>query len=59
MPPTKTFPKYWVVDIGENAEHKLLPKFEEWFCETSKTNSWHFLSKFYGYTGADCNNGYE
>jgi hypothetical protein len=47
---TKTFPKYWAVDIEENAKHKLLPKFKEWYCKASGY-IWHYTAILYGYTG--------
>lgn len=47
MPPTKTFPKYWVIDVKSNAEHKLLPKFKEWFTKESIPYMWIHI--YYGY----------
>lgn len=47
---TKTFPKYWVVDIVENTDHKLLPKFKEWFKKVSE-NFWCFSDIYYGSLG--------
>lgn len=45
---TKTFPKYWVVDITENTEHKLLPKFKEWFIKESGS-PYMWIHTYYGY----------
>lgn len=54
---TKQFPKYWVVNIQENADHELLPKFKEWYNKIT-TKEWYFTSTYYGYSGHCLYNGY-
>jgi hypothetical protein len=51
MQPTKTFPKYWVVNVQENADHELLPKFKNWYKVSTGDYHWEFSCRYYGYTG--------
>ena len=51
MPPTTTFPKYWIIDIKKNEGHKLLQKFKDWFDKVSNTKCSHHM-KYYGFEGS-------
>ena len=57
---TKTFPKYWAVGIKKNPDHKLLPKFREWFNEAAERDSHTgFAFTYYGFTDCIVCNGYD
>jgi len=43
----KQAPEFWYIDIQEEKDSELLPKFKEWFVENS-AEEWMFNSRFYG-----------
>lgn len=53
----KQAPEFWYVDIVEEKDSELLPKFKEWFDRAAKV-SWNFDNNFYGYCGSVIYDGY-
>lgn len=51
-------PEFWYVDIVEEKDSELLPKFKEWFNDKSGQD-YKFVSCFYGFSNLCINNGYE
>lgn len=59
----KQAPEFWYVDIQEEKDSELLPKFKEWFVDKSGWN-WDFNHNpfdnlFFGFSGCEENNGFE
>ena len=55
--PSYQSPEFWYVDIVEEKDSELLPKFKEWFDKNSR-EKWLFYNKYYGYSGYESFNGF-
>jgi len=56
--PEKQAPEFWYVDIVEEKDSELLPKFKEWFLEKAEFE-WLFGSNNYGWSNSPSRNGYQ